>query len=98
MELVYVEWEDASAVDDEMGWIQIKDAKPAEVHVFRQAGFVYAIDDEALVLTEAHSKYMMSPRTRIPLGMIRCWVSLDEHVPKAPQPTPAPGKRRRLKG
>ncbi len=80
MELVYIEWEDASGVDAEMGWVDIDTAPEPIVHLMRQAGFVTAIDLDAVVLTEAYGPHGMSPRTRIPLGMIRRWVDLDDFV------------------
>lgn len=83
MELVYIEWEDASACDEHGGWIDRPSAPEPIVHVFKQVGFVYSIDLHAVVLTEAYTDVAMSPRTRIPLGMIRRWVDLDEYV-KAP--------------
>lgn len=76
MQLVYIEWEDASAADDST-WVDIADAPPAEKILFRQAGFLVDADHEALVLTEAIGRYQMAPRTRIPLGMVRSLVYLD---------------------
>lgn len=79
MELVYVEWEDASAVD-EPGWVDRATAPVPVKHVFKQVGFIVDIDLEAIVLTEAYTDTTMSPRTRIPMGMIRRWVDLDPYV------------------
>lgn len=76
MELVYIEWEDASTVD-EAGWVCCDGAPAAEPHVFKQVGFVTDADPWALVLTEAYSADSMAPRTRIPLGMVRRLVPLD---------------------
>lgn len=78
MQLVYIEWEDASAVDETQGWVDRATAAPAAVRVFRQAGFVVDCDLDAIVLTEAYDEHNMSPRTRVPLGMIRRWVDLDD--------------------
>lgn len=80
MQLVYIEWEDASAVDSEMGWIDRSTPVTAHAHMFRQVGFVVDADLDAIVLTEAYSPDMMAPRTRIPMGMIRRWVDLDAAV------------------
>lgn len=79
MNAVYIEWEDASAVD-QPGWVDRGTAEPAVPHTFRQVGFVYSIDLHAVVLTEAYSTNNMAPRTRIPLGMVRRWVDLDPYV------------------
>ncbi len=83
MELVYLEWEDASGVDATTGWVERDGAVCARPVIFRQVGFVVDIDLDAVVLTEAYSVDHMAPRTRIPMGMVRRCVHLDEHV-KAP--------------
>lgn len=80
MELVYVEWEDASACDATTGWVQRDDAPVPTVHVFKQVGFVVDIDGSAVILTEAYGPDHMAPRTRIPLGMIVRWVYLDKAI------------------
>lgn len=77
MELVYVEWEDASAVDDHVGWIDRASPVEPKRQVFHQAGFVFDMDLEAIILTEAYNDDHIAPRTRIPLGMIRRLVHLD---------------------
>lgn len=78
MELVYVEWEDASGPDSlDSVWVDRTQAKPAPAVVFKQVGFVVEADDTALVLTEAYSDELMSRRTRIPRGMIRRLVKLN---------------------
>ena len=78
MELVYIEWEDASAVDDTTGWVPRGDEAPKPVkHMFHQTGFIVDIDNEAVILTEAYSHDFTAPRTRIPVGMIRRFVRLD---------------------
>lgn len=69
MELVYIEWEDASCADDGV-WVP-RDAPKAEATIFKQVGFVCGIDAAAVVLTEAYGGHQMAPRTRIPLGMVR---------------------------
>ncbi len=79
MECVYIEWDDASAVDP-AGWVERASAKPSKPHVFRQVGFVTGIDLDAVTLTEAYSHTNTSPRVRIPLGMIRRWVYLDTYL------------------
>jgi len=76
MELLYVEWEDASSADSP-GWTYIAGATPAEVRVFKQVGFVFDADPWCIVLTEAYDRHQMGPRTRIPMGMIRRAVYLD---------------------
>jgi len=80
MQLVYVEWEDASAPDSGEVWVHREDAEPVSPHMFRQVGFVVDADLDCIVLTEAHSDTLMAPRTRIPLGMVRRWVDLDDAV------------------
>lgn len=77
MELVYVEWEDASDVDASLGWVNREDARAPELHIFHHAGFVCDIDPWALTLTAAYSDNQMAPRIRIPIGMIRRFVYLD---------------------
>lgn len=84
MELVYLEWEDASSSDDHTGWHDRATASPPVVRIFKQVGFVVDCDLDAVILTEAYDDDCMGPRTRIPLGMVRRWVDLDEHI-KAPQ-------------
>jgi len=84
VELIYIEWDDASAVDAETGWVDIDSAPEPVVHIIRQVGFVTAIDLEALILTDAYGPHGMDPRTRIPLGMIRRWVDLDAYVKANP--------------
>lgn len=82
MQLVYIEWEDASSVD-EPGWVfRDEDAPAPEAHLFRQVGFVAGCDMHAIVLTEAYSDSQMAPRTRIPLGMVRRFIDLDAAVAK----------------
>lgn len=77
MDLVYIEWEDASSVDETTGWVFREDAPIPEKHIFCQVGFVVDMDLEALILTEAYSSNQTAPRTRIPLGMLRRVVRLD---------------------
>lgn len=81
MELAYIEWEDASAVDEHVGWVHLADAPKPEMHIFRQVGFVVDCDLEAIVLTEAYNAHssgtIVAPRTRIPLGMIRRYVPIN---------------------
>lgn len=84
MELVYLEWEDASGVDSTLGWVEREGAVEPRPHIFRQVGFVVEIDIDAVVLTEAYSDDHMAPRTRIPMGMVRRWVDLSSHT-KAPR-------------
>lgn len=79
-QLMYVEWEDASDVDDSLGWVTRADAKPAKAVIIRQVGFVTEVDGEALVMTQAFSDELMASRTRIPLGMVRKALDLSEHV------------------
>lgn len=79
MQLVYIEWEDASGCD-EAGWVDRATAAKPIVHIFRQVGFVVEADEHALVLTEAHSLDAMAPRTRIPAGMVRRYIDLDAAV------------------
>jgi hypothetical protein len=81
---VYIEWEDATSLDDHLGWHQ-EDACKANVNgpaIFRQVGFVFSIDLDHIVLTEAHdlAGLNVAPRTRIPMGMVRRWVDLDKVV------------------
>lgn len=77
MEMVYVRWEDASAVDESLGWIDKEGISIAVPHFFEQVGFVFDCDPWAIVLTEAHNADQISPRTRIPLGMIRRFIRID---------------------
>lgn len=79
MQLIYIEWEDASSVDVP-GWVDRDTAPKAEPHIFRQVGFVADADEHALVLTEAYNVDAMAPRTRIPVGMIRRFVDLSSAV------------------
>ena len=80
MELIYIEWEDASAVDDNTGWHDRDTIPVPKIHIFKQVGFVVDANLEAIILTEAYNADFVAPRTRIPLGMIRRWVNLDAHV------------------
>lgn len=73
--LVLVEWEDASAADDGHGWIARKDAVVAEMVTFQQVGWLLEHTAEHVVMTEALSKDLMAPRTRIPVGMVRAMYS-----------------------
>ena len=84
MELVYLEWEDASAVDNTSGWVDRQSAPVPLVHIFKQVGFIVDIDLDAVVLTEAYTADNIAPRTRIPMGMVRRWVMLDPDA-KDPQ-------------
>jgi len=80
MRPVYVEWEDASGVDSSGGWVFREGAPAPSKVIFKHLGFVVSQDDEALVLTEAHSQDQMSPRTRIPAGMVRVLVELGPAI------------------
>jgi hypothetical protein len=48
--------------------------------MFKQVGFIVSVDESALVLTEAYNEDQMAPRTRIPVGMIRRIVDLDDAI------------------
>jgi hypothetical protein len=76
---VFVEWEDAGSLDGE-GWVHRSTAPAPEPHMFKQVGFIVSVDESALVLTEAYNEDQMAPRTRIPVGMIRRIVDLDEFI------------------
>jgi hypothetical protein len=75
MELVYLEWEDASGLDSD-SWVPLENAGADQPTVFKQVGFVVDINLDAIVLTEAYSDAQMAPRTRIPLGMVRTCIYL----------------------
>lgn len=76
---VFIEWEDAGALDD-AGWVSRSAAAPPEPHMFKQVGFVVSYDDTAIVLTEAYNDDQMAQRTRIPRGMVRRLIDLDEYI------------------
>lgn len=84
LELVYIEWEDASSCEATTEWVDRANAPAPQPVIFRQTGFVVEIDLDAVVLTEAYSSELMAPRTRIPMGMVRRCVHLDRFV-KAPE-------------
>jgi hypothetical protein len=80
MKPVLCVWEDASDLDDGP-WTFRKDAKPSEPVIFHQVGYLYEITADAVVLTQCVGVDQMSPRTRIPAGMVRSLVELTEGTP-----------------
>jgi hypothetical protein len=73
MNVVLVEWEDAST-DDEGPWVRVEGAQPIPAKVFLQVGFLLEDTPEAIVLTaavEPAGKGLMASRERIPRGMVR---------------------------
>ena len=89
--LLYVEWEDASAVDDHTGWVDRASAPEPEVRVFKQVGFALKFTATELILTEAIDQLTHAPRTRIPTGMLRKVIELD---PAKGKPVRIPHKRK----
>jgi len=89
MKMALVVWEDASEAD-EGTWVDRKSAPEAEKIVFHQVGFIYAHTPTELVLTSCVGEHQMSPRTRIPAGMVRSIVELV-----AGEPVPAPKRKRK---
>ena len=88
MQLVYIEWDDASTVDAETGWVWREGAPPAEPRIFRQVGFITELTDRHIVLTCAYDESQMAPRSRIPLGMVRRMVRIDIEASPASTSTP----------
>lgn len=80
MNLVYIEWDDASTVDPETGWVDRETAPAAEPRIFKQAGFITEETADHIVLTCAYDDAQMAPRSRIPVGMIRRRIDLTHHV------------------
>jgi hypothetical protein len=87
MKPVLLIWEDAGDLD-EGPWTERKEAKPSEPFIFHQVGYLYELTPEAVVLTQCVGTDQMSPRTRIPIGMVRSLVELNEG-----QPVKIPKKR-----
>ena len=79
MRVVLCVWEDASEADD--GPWAARDAKPAEVILFHQVGYVFSLTAAELELTSCVGEHQMAPRTRIPIGMVRKLVELTEGEP-----------------
>ena len=77
---VLLVWEDAHDLDDGP-WTDRKEAKPSEPCIFHQVGYLYELTHEAVVLTQCVGDEVMSPRTRIPIGMVRSLVELTEGSP-----------------
>jgi hypothetical protein len=76
MKLVLVVWEDASEVDSGI-WVDRATAPEPEMVIFHQVGFVERLTARELVLVHCVGAHQMSPRNRIPAGMIRSIVELD---------------------
>ena len=80
MKPVKVIWEDASAADDET-WVAregIADAKPI---IFHQVGYLFKLTATEVVLTECVGEDHISARTRIPIGMVKTILELNEGNP-----------------
>ena len=80
MKRVLCVWEDAGDLDDGP-WTYRKDAKASEPFIFHQVGFLYELTAEAVVLTQCVGVDQMSPRTRIPAGMVRSLIELQDGAP-----------------
>jgi hypothetical protein len=87
MRLVLCIWDDASDLD-EGPWVGRKDAPKPEASIFHQVGYVLELNAEEIILTAAVGAEQMGVRSRIPVGMIKSLVELNEG-----QPVKIPKKR-----
>lgn len=74
--LVYVEWEDARLIDNDVTWVDAHAKSEYSALIVKQVGFLLEETDEGLILTHAHSPDVMAPRDQIPRGMVRRFVKL----------------------
>ena len=88
MKLVLLIWEDAGDLDDGP-WVTRHEVKPSEPFIFHQVGYLCELTPEAVVLTSCVGIEQMGVRSRIPIGMVRSLVELNEG-----QPVKIPKKRR----
>jgi hypothetical protein len=80
MKAVLCVWEDASDLD-EGPWTPRKDAAKPEATIFHQIGYLYELTADAVVLTACVGQEQMGVRSRIPAGMVRSLVELNEGQP-----------------
>ncbi len=93
MKIVAVVWEDAAALDQDSGqWVDRAEVKPSTPVIFHQVGYLYSIAPDAIELTDCVGEEQMSPRSRIPAGMVR---SLTELVSGEPVAIPKRRKNRK---
>lgn len=74
--LVLVEWEDASATDDQT-WLARDGAPDMPPVIFQQVGWLIEETDAHVILTCALSDKLMAARDRIPRGMVRRIIGLN---------------------
>lgn len=84
-QLVLVEWEDASQVD-EGPWVQRSGAEAPTAVLFKTAGWLLELTRSHVVLTATMGDHLMAPRDRIPRGMVRSIHVFDAADGKPMQP------------
>ena len=89
MKPVLCVWEDASEAD-EGPWVDRATAPKALPIIFHQIGYLCEITPEHIVLTACVGEHQIGTRSRIPAGMVRKLVSLNEG-----DPVKIPKKRRK---
>jgi len=77
MKLVLCVWDDASDLD-EGPWVGRHDAPKPVASIFHQVGFILELNPEELILVHAVGAEQTSIRARIPVGMIKRLVELNE--------------------
>ncbi len=82
MKMVLVEWEDAALLDSGT-WVNRADAEPSKAVIFHSLGWLYELSPEAVTLTDTANPDFMSPRNRIPVGMVRKLLEFDPSSGKA---------------
>lgn len=90
MKLVLVEWEDAALIDSGT-WVDRQGAEASKPVIFQSVGWLYELAPDAVTITDTTGADLMSPRNRIPIGMVR---KLVEFNPAAGKPVPTPKRKR----
>jgi hypothetical protein len=80
MKRVLCIWEDASDADDGT-WIAREGIAEAKPVIFHQVGYLFKLTANEVLLTACVGDDHIAPRSRIPTGMVKALVELQEGNP-----------------